>query len=381
MDKISKKRKLRNEIDNYLVKKYNSENLKTKIENICGKAGAYFMPKKLYLKRMPRDSRAIIPWNYVISNGLTYEMLESFEGGIVVEFVNEDIFSSPEQNKDKELYEKLMSNLGSDNKVSSIISIRSTGESSSINEQYTFEKLIDNSKFIYRNKEVTINSENIKDYIIKKKKTKKKNNKRVSQGNDWWKGFIFYEISGGNNKNTKKSHTKDVTLFNPACEYASRDVMDDIDMVMCYFMINSIPQSEQDKEINDFKDKLEKILKETFYIENNIKLNLYDYCTAHYCMKYSNGKGLIDPIQLEQICINNFNISSLQINSVDLAHDESVNKYKLYWDDERKCVLTPTRPTNIFWSLHESNMMQQNKSLDEYFENEKEIYEKRVKLK
>ena len=45
---------------------------------------------------------------------------------------------------------------------------------------------------------------------------------------------------------------------------------------------------------------------------------------------------------------------------------EAVNKEKFYWDNKRKTVLSPARPTNLFWSYHLSNMMQQNYNLDEH---------------
>jgi hypothetical protein len=62
---------------------------------------------------------------------------------------------------------------------------------------------------------------------------------------------------------------------------------------------------------------------------------------------------------------------------LDFTHDEAVNKEKFYFDNSKKCILTPTRPNNIFWSKHLSNMMQQNFSLDEYFKHQEEIVAKR----
>ena len=49
-------------------------------------------------------------------------------------------------------------------------------------------------------------------------------------------------------------------------------------------------------------------------------------------------------------------------------------------DKAKKCILSPARPTNVFWSKHLSNMMQQNFSLDEYFRHEEEILTRRKRM-
>lgn len=93
-------------------------------------------------------------------------------------------------------------------------------------------------------------------------------------------------------------------------------------------------------------------------------------------------KRLLDPIQLRDISICSFNITeSADPESIDITHNEAVNKELFYWDNERKCVLSPARPTNLFWSYHLSNMMQQDFNLSGYIEYEEEIYNKRQEFK
>ena len=90
---------------------------------------------------------------------------------------------------------------------------------------------------------------------------------------------------------------------------------------------------------------------------------------------------LTDPIQVEPIHIDDFAIDNKEDSrNLDFTHDEAVNKGKYYWDEAKQCVLSPARPTNVFWSKHLSNMMQQNFSLSEYFEHEEEIIARRRQL-
>ncbi|MCB6939966.1 hypothetical protein, partial [Agathobacter rectalis] len=53
---------------------------------------------------------------------------------------------------------------------------------------------------------------------------------------------------------------------------------------------------------------------------------------------------------------------------------------RFYWDKCKNTLLSPARPTNVFWSKHLSNMMQQNFSLEEYFEHQEKIIERRNDL-
>ena len=131
------------------------ENIKTKLKNVCGKTGQYNVPKELFQKRTSRSNRVLISWRVVERNKLTIDQLETFSGGVAVEFVNNDFFDK--SNKKNKVFNELTKRLGSDEIVSSIISIRSAdGNSSSQEQRNAFNKLIDNTKVLYKNKTITI---------------------------------------------------------------------------------------------------------------------------------------------------------------------------------------------------------------------------------
>ena len=114
-------------------------------------------------------------------------------------------------------------------------------------------------------------------------------------------------------------------------------------------------------------------------IHENYTGNLYDYIRNQYSVSFY-PKQLTDPIQIRQITIDKFNISGRAEDSIDLTHDEAVVPEKYYWDNKKHCILSPARPTNLFWSYHLSNMMQQNYSLDGYFRFEEKRFNDRKKL-
>ena len=71
--------------------------IKSKFNNISDKTGRYFVPDTLFQKRTSRSNRALIPFKQVVKEKISYEQLEkTFEGGVVVEFVNNDFFDQLE---------------------------------------------------------------------------------------------------------------------------------------------------------------------------------------------------------------------------------------------------------------------------------------------
>ena len=64
----------------------------TKISNVCGKASRYYVPNELYQQRCKRSNRILLPWKTIKNNNLTFDMLKSITGGVVVEFLNDDLF-------------------------------------------------------------------------------------------------------------------------------------------------------------------------------------------------------------------------------------------------------------------------------------------------
>jgi len=332
----------------------------TKLVNICGKTGQYNVPDELFQKRTHRKNRALISWKTVKKNNLTLEQLETFSGGIVVEFINEDYFQ--EDKNPRSLFNILKGRLGSDDIVSSMISIRNEdGSSASSSARNAFNKLI---------KELP----EYKDNLIKRKKGVA----CTGIGNDKWEGYIYYSIKGGQ-QNTILSHTTAPfpQLFNPACEFANENICLDIDLVLAYFAMFSIDMTILDRNKKEEFDNLLNDIKQELKKSKYDFGNLLDYCNNHPCLLLETGK-LFDPIQVEQINITDFLIDTKEDpRNLDFTHDEAVNKEKYYFDETQKCILTPSRPNNVFWSRHLSNMMQQNFSLKEYFKHEEEIIFKR----
>ena len=351
---------LRREVFNYLEKF--GKNIRTKLNNICSKTGQYDVPNELFQKRTSRNNRVLISWKSVLNNHLSYEQLNTFEGGVVVEFKNNDFFDK--KNKKYDLFNNLCSRLGSDDNVSSIISIRSEGGSSSSSiPRAAFKKLINNTHVNYKGNTIIIDKNNYMNYSI----SQTARGQGSGKGNDKWTGFLFISIRGGQQDTIETHRGQELTLFNPACEYASTKVKMDIDFVCSYFMLNSLPIIEkQSQTYIEIINEIEEYLKSSNYHISDYNGNLLDYCLNHPSLKLIKNK-LTDPIQIKNIDIKNFNLEGRESDSIDFTHNEAVNIDKYYWDDINKCILSPARPTNIFWSLHLSNMMQQDFSLDEYF--------------
>ena|GEM_PF-954901 len=352
--------------------------IKEKFSNITAKTGRYNVPEELFQKRTPRKNRVLISWKKVKENNLTMEQLNSFSGGVVIEFVNNDFFLG--QNQTDPLFVELKNKLGSDGIVSSIISIRSeAGSSSSEEQRNAYEKLIQNTIVNYekkgKKKLAVLNPENIENYYLRKKGGA---DGAGGTGNEKWEGFLYISIRGGQ-QDTIISHHRNITLFNPACEYASQEVGEDINLVMCYFALKSIrSRSKQTEEYDSLLKKTKDILEKTNYDTPEFKGSLFDYCENHPSIKFSDDGYLCDPIQLKKIEIKDFSVDDKNLpESIDFTHSEGVFYEKYYWDKERKQILSPSRPTNVFWSKHLSNMMQQNFTLETYFEQEDRRVSKR----
>lgn len=367
------KRKLKNKLFNFLGS-FDGKT-KTKFKNICGKTGKYDVPNELYQKRTNRKNRVLISWKTVKNNNFTLKQLETFSGGVAVEFVNNDFFD--EENQTDPLFLELKDRLGSDETVASIITIRSeSGSSSSSIQRQAFEKLVNNTKVTYKGDEVTLKLDNYKDYSIKRIQ-------KGGIGNEKWTGFLFISIKGGQ-QDVIESNDCEQRIFNPACDFANEDISLDLDLTMSYFAMQSIQIKNLEKNKQYEYESLLQLLKETLaticYDNEDFKGTLLKYCQEHPSTKMVPGK-LYDPIQVEEIHISDFAIDNKEDpRNLDFTHDEAVNKGKYYWDNIKQCILSPARPTNVFWSKHLSNMMQQNFSLNEYFKHEEDVTNRRRKF-
>lgn len=352
------------------LKSYFSDNndqkaISEKFNNISGKTGKYFVPDTLYQKRTARKNRALIPFKHVLDNNLTYDQLNTFKGGVVVEFVNNDFFDQRAlpKNQQNEVFKKLKDNLGSDENVSAMIDIRSTGKSSSRDQKRAYDNVID-----YLKKENT----DIKKVLIQRNIEVDYN----GQGNDKWIGYLYYTIKGGQ-QDTKDSHkennilSSNVQLFNPSVEYACESVSADITLVLIYFALFSVQPEIRNNEWNQIVKEYRNYLEERIYDGGS----LYDYVSKHISLNLKKDQ-LMDPIQVVPISIDDFTSKGRKEDDIDLTHQISVNKHSYKYDNTLCTLLTPARPTNVFWSKHLSNMMQQDFSLKEYIMTQREIMKK-----
>ena len=381
MEKI----KCKNNIINFLSSLFSNEKqqnlIKTKFRNISSKTGWYNVPKELFQKRTSRDNRILISWETVKKNKLTLKQLESFENGITIDFINNDFFTE----ENNELKDYLKTKLGSDENVSSIISIKSQeGSSSSLIQREAFRKLCNgNIEYQYKEKKIRLTEANLENFYIRKKENS--SSKTFSgKGNEKWEGFLYISIKGGQ-QDTINSHKTNITIFNPACEYASKEVALDLDLTLLYFALHSVNSETLEKDkLSQYViliAEIEKILEETEYQNKDYTGNLLNYCKNHPSLKYGDNRRLVDPIQVENIDIIDFSeTDKSNLKNIDLTHNEAVRWDHYYWDEKKQCILTPARPTNVFWSRHLSNMLQQDFTLEEFYKMEKERVEKRSKV-
>ena len=403
-------------LSEYFYDQEDKNSIYAKFNNISGKTGRYFVQDYLFQKRTKRSNRVLMPFEHIVLNSISYEMLKSFTNGITIEFVNNQFFDQLKlsENNQNEVFKILKNKLGSDEDVSAIISIRSTGASSSVIQRQAYSNLID---FMSKNYNVDSKNPNLKEYLVQRKSPDIIKYSGIK--NDKWKGFIYCCIKGGqqdtlNLHEKYKISSKEVQLFNPSVEYANEIVSTDITIILIYFALFSI---HHDKKINELKseiNQLEAFLKENQnadeineakkeiknkkeYIEklkvhasklSKIKSDVKDYLStrsynnsnllkyAKNHMSLKNKPGfLTDPIQMNDINIENFAIKTVCNDSVDITHEISVSKNNYIWDEENKILLTAASPLNLFWSKHLSNMMQQDYSLKEYINFQKGIVE------
>ncbi len=165
-------------------------------------------PKRALSKAYRAEKQGTTPWKAVKNNGLTIGQLESFTGGVVVEFVNEDYFL-PENHRDPILM-SLVEKIGSNDTVSAIISIRSeSGSPSSALQRECFAKLLNNTLVRYNGEDVHLNAENYMQYAVRRVA-------RGGMGNDKWDGFLFASIRGGQQDTVETHAGRGSLLFNSA---------------------------------------------------------------------------------------------------------------------------------------------------------------------
>ncbi len=345
------------------------ENISTKFININNKTSMGDVPKHLFQERTSRQKRVLISWKEVYKNKLTIDQLETFESGVCVEFVNDDFF-----NKDyltNTTHKELINKLGSDDNVASIISFRTEdGDPGANAARDSFEKF----------KKLNPNFE-LKP-ILRVGQDKDWPSGTLAIGNEKWEGNSYYEIKGGLQKelsshsNLTEDREKKPMLFNPAIEYANEEVCDDIFISLFYYFIHchDIQKYINKVDLLSIKKECEDYLKSRSYDDGN----LLDYCNQHPSLAYEKGI-LRDPIEVTELNVEDFNIKWKYDNplSIAICHEQPVNKKIYKFDKKNNYIVSPARPTNLFWGKQSSNMLQQSYTLQEFFKVEEERVEKR----
>lgn len=396
VEKIKEKKKLIGKVKSIIKKK--NPKIYEKVKNIEQKTGRYDVPTELFQQRTSRTGRVLISLSTVMANKLTIKDLEYFEGGVVVEFVNDDYLNFLEKRSESSVASELLNRIGSDDKVSSMISFRGIdGKSSGALPKRSYEAFLE----YWQSNPILVKGSNIQPEFETEDKDKLKfenyriirkddGTNNINNGNDKWKGFLYVSVKGGD-KETISSHSLDKKdkkrcyLFNPAREYANEEVCNDILLVLLYLIMHSFDLEDRE-ENSELLKEIEDQLKETEYKENEDTFTLFDYCKEKLnCIKDDD---LVDPLTKESIKFQYFaynigktetlNLGTIDLGtiderdvevdwdcSIDVAHREAAKFQKFYVDDIRKTILTAARPTNLFWAFHTSNMIQQNFTMEE----------------
>lgn len=331
------------------------EGIYDKFANVNGKTGKYDVPDELWTQRTRRTNRVLLEWDVIRTNEILQDInnLKLFENGICIEFVNNDFDDHEKSQVLNKLKATLKRELGGDNTVSCIRTVRNIkGDIGGKKVRDYFEINALESKFV-------------KDLIKRKPADVHPNYNHI--GNEDWEGKYFFSIKGGSTKSYLSHPKNHPMLFNPASEYANKEVCTDIIFVLSFFAMHckDLRQYCTHNDLTKLKKDLEAVLKSRSYLG----LNLYKYCINHFSMKYSRNI-LIDPITTENILIEFFGLES--IHKIELCHSVPVSRNEFLYDNKLKYILSSARPTNLFWGFRESNLIQQTSTLEQYYNIEKE---------
>jgi len=343
---------------NLFWKSFEDKLIVEKFKNIRGKTAQYDVPTELWQKRTSVSNRVLLRWKLIKQNNITLEQLKTFHGGVCVDFVNEDFISTV--NQDDKFFQYLKAQLGGNDMISSMISIRNEdGSSSSQFLRDTYDKIVK-----------VVGTENLIPI--------ERNAKVAYSGfgkNDVWKGNFYYSIRGGQ-QNSIESHKDSLPqLFNPAISYANELVANELYIVLSYFALfaENMPKDKL-QSVKDLKNECENYLKVRNYDEGN----LLDYCQKHPTLSYQKGV-LMDAIQIKPIRIEYFGDCKTTDRCV-ICHNQAATKNIITFDKKNNFLLSSSNPMNMFWSMHLSNMLQQDYTLTEYYLEEDKRVEKRRKL-
>jgi hypothetical protein len=336
--------------------------IQTKIGNISGKAqDDSSIP--CTTKRVSKDSRLYIPYYVVKKNNLTIEQLDTHNNGICVGLSYRSLVNF-ERNQEElgELEKYLINNIGSDNNVSSIVTIINDGDYSGESGSDHLRKELNEFEKIIKDKHLT---------PVVRKEIKTKN---YNHNNDKWEGHYYYCIKGGDQETKQSWVGSEPQLFTTFKNFlTNKQVIDDTKACLLYQFLHLRDINEyidNDKVIN-YKNQYKIYLGQAYY-QNKSCLDL-----IHEIPYILNKEGYLNsPILCKELSIKNF----CAVKEVDISHNEAVNKHKIYYDETNKIMLSDFRPGNLFWDLHLGNMRQQDDTVSEYWISIEEANKRRLEI-
>lgn len=340
-----------------VLKNISPDTIKTKIKNIT-KAG---VSQICGTKRCSKSDRCIIKYSDVTNSNLSLDDLKLFKNGITVLLVNDDYFKifEKDDSSKSELDKYLISNIGSDNNISSlIVIIKENGDSGS------------NNLYVIYNKIKPIIDEN--NWIPVQRKDIEIPHGQTNKTNEYWEGHYYIDISGGSNNNKIQSHKEDITkyqLFIDICGYMDEKIGVHTTSALIFQLLychNILDHLDINKEkLDEFKDKYSNILSNILYDDGNI---------LDWCNKFIKDNKLICPLQAKFIDFEYFmKENKKDPDYIQICHNEAMSKHIYKKDKINNVILSDFRPRNMFWGTLQGNMEQQTMTINEFHEYRKSV--------
>lgn len=337
------------------IEKYMPIHVVTKLKNI----NKSMCDCILTSKRISQDSRILIPYTIITMNNLSIQNLDTYINGIVIDLPFQDYLHI--QNKQyeelNEIEKYMLSNIGSNNNVSCILTITNSYSGGSYTLQqllYIFKQHIQNNHW----KPVKRNTDYTKD---------------IYKGNEKWEGHYYYRICGGSNKIQEISHPnesdKDYQIFTTYKSFMNGnkyiyDVKASLYYQLLYFEdIEEYIHNNDD--LQQFRSFLYSHLQNSVYLEKNV-IDWFDYNKIFLVennIVYS--PTLIEPLRIDKI------------ETIQISHNEAIVKQKIYYDTNMKTIVSDYRPGNLFWDYKLGNMQQQDFTIVEFWKSIEDRYNKR----
>lgn len=307
-------------------------------------------------KRVSQNSRIFCTYSMIRQNNLTLPQLNTHSKGICIGMDFNDYSKIKNNVNNDELDEYLLSNIGGDKRVSSIISIMKDSGYSGSKQQRDQKLLLD------------IEAKQNNWAPISRKKDIPKG--LVNEGNDKWEGHYYFDICGGDQESFKSWTGEKPQIFTtPKGFMSGNKVIRDNYVCLLYMLlhVHDINIFLKKEEIEKYKLNFEKYMKERKYQGKTC----YDLISELEVLDKDNN--LISPISWLKISAEDF----CEEHKLNISHNEAVCKQKIYFCENNNIMLSDYRPGNLFWDFKVSNMQQQDYTIKEYWQNIEESLERR----